>query len=60
MGSKFNAYGCVDVKTSNLKILQRNVLKCVPHVQHDYFSSPNQYNYGFLALSQQLTEVIIA
>ena len=36
-----------NLKVENLtslfgKLRQRNVLKCVPHVQHDYFSSFNQ------------------
>ena len=28
----------------------KNVLKCVPHVQHDYLSSSNQSSHCFLAL----------
>jgi len=27
------------------------ILKCVPHVQHDYFSSVNQSDHCFLASS---------
>ena len=30
------------------------MLKCVPRVQHDYFSSFNQSNHCFLALSLPL------
>ena len=51
----------VVVKTLNLEISRRHlakcaemkriVLKCVPHVQHDYFSSFNQLYHCFLALS---------
>ena len=33
------------------KLRQRIVLKCVPHVQHDYFSSFNQSHHCFLASS---------
>ena len=49
----------VVVKTLSLEISryrlrrlrQRILLKCVPHVQHDYFSSFNQSEHCFLALS---------
>ena len=55
-------YCCLHVgaKTLNLEISrchladyvrQRIVLKCVPHVQHDYFSSFNQSDHRFLAPS---------
>ena len=45
----------VVVRTSNMKQLrQRIVLKCVPHVQHDYFSSFNQSNNWFVAFSLPL------
>ena len=33
------------------RLLQRIVLKCVQHVQHDYFSSFNQSKHCFLVLS---------
>ena len=50
------------VKTLNLEIFtlafsklsQRILLKCVPHVQHDYFSSFNQSGHCFLASSLPL------
>ena len=53
----------VVVKTLNLEIsrchladyVKRIQLKCVPHVQHDYFSSFNQSDQCFLASSLQLT-----
>ena len=31
------------------RLRQRNVLKCVPHGQHDYFSSFNQWDHCVLA-----------
>ena len=36
------------------RLRQTIVLKCVPHVQHDYFSSSNQSDHCFLALSLPL------
>ena len=36
------------------RLRQRIVLKCVPHVQHDYFSSFNQSDHCFLASSLPL------
>ena len=33
------------------RLRQGIVLKCVPHVQHDYFSSVNQSDHCFLASS---------
>ena len=36
------------------RLRQRIVLKCVPHVQHDYFSSFNQSDHCFSALSLPL------
>ena len=37
--------------SSSGRLRQRNWLKCVPHVQHDYFSSSNQSDHCFLASS---------
>ena len=39
------------VRTSDMKILGRRASKGVPHVQHGYFSSFNQSNHWFVALS---------
>ena len=36
------------------RLRQRIVIKCVPRVQHDYFSSFNQSDHCFLALSLPL------
>ena len=36
------------------RLRQRILLKCVPHVQHDYFSSFNQSEHCFLASSLPL------
>ena len=33
------------------RLCQRNVLKCVPHMQHGYFSSFNQSYHSFLTMS---------
>ena len=38
---------------------QRIVLKCVPHVQHDYFSSFNQSDHCFLASSLPLPSSLL-
>ena len=35
------------------------MLKCVPHVQHDYFSSFNQSDHCFLALSLPLPSSLV-
>ena len=35
------------------------VLKCVPHVQHDYFSSSTQSHHRFLELSLPLTSSLL-
>ena len=41
--------------TSSFARLRQNIApKSVPHMQHDYFSSFNQSNHGFLALSLTL------
>ena len=56
---------CVVVRTSNMKISRRRLAdystlrqniatKSVPHGQHDYFSSFNQSNHLFVALSLRL------
>ena len=39
---------------SFVRLRQRILLKCVPHVQHDYFSSFNQSDRCFLASSLPL------
>ena len=57
----------VVVKTLNLDIVtflfgrlrQRIVLKCVPHVQHDYFSAFNQSDHRFLASSLPLPSSLL-
>ena len=36
------------------RLRQRILLKCVPHVQHDYFSPLNQSDHCFLASSRPL------
>ena len=40
--------------TSFGRLRQRILLKCVLHVQHDYFSSCNQSDHCFLAFSSPL------
>ena len=54
----------VVAKTFNLKvsfsrIRQRIVLKCVPHVQHDYFLSSNQSDLCSLASSLPLPSPLL-
>ena len=51
-------FNVVDVKDGNFYVVvwqtttkNATVLKYVPHVQHDYFSSFNQSDHCFLALS---------
>ena len=45
----------VVVRISKMKISRQNIApKSVPHVQHDYFSSFNQSNHSFVALSLPL------
>jgi len=39
-------------------IRKRNVLKCVPQVQHDYFSPFNQSDHCFLTLSLPLKSLL--
>ena len=39
--------------------LRQNVLKCVPHAQHDYFSSFNQSDHYFLASSLPLPSSLL-
>jgi len=41
------------------RLRQKILLKCVSHVQHDYFSSFNLSDYSFLALSLPLSSVLI-
>lgn len=41
------------------RLRQKILLKCVSHVQHDYFSSFNLSDYSFLALSLPLLSVLI-
>ena len=41
------------------RLRQRIVLKCVLHVQHDYFSSFNQSDHCFLASSSPLTSSLL-
>ena len=41
------------------RLRQRIVLKCVPHVQHDYFSSFNQSDNCFLASSLPLPSSLL-
>ena len=41
------------------RLRQRIVLKCVPHVQHDYFSSFNQLDHCFLASSLPLPSTLL-
>ena len=41
------------------RLRQRIVLKCVPHVQHDYFSSFNQLDHCFLASSLSLPSTLL-
>ena len=41
------------------RLRQRIVLKCLPHVQHDYFSSFNQSDHCFLASSLLLTSSLL-
>ena len=41
------------------RLRQTIVLKCVPHVQHDYFSSSNQSDHCFLALSLSLPSSLL-
>ena len=42
------------------RIRQRIVLKCVPHVQHDYSFSFNQSDHCFLALSLPLPSFLLS
>ena len=51
---------CQNLKYENLtssfgRLRQNMAPKSVPHVQHDYFSSFNQSNHWFVALSLTLT-----
>ena len=55
-----------DLKFANFtlpfrRLRQRNTLKCVPHVQHDYFSSFNQSDLCLLTipLSSSLLKLAI-
>ena len=48
----------INVTLSFGRLRQRIVLKCVPHVQHDYFSSFNQ-SHRFLALSLPLPSSLL-
>ena len=41
------------------RLRQRIGLKCVPHVQHDYFSSFNQSEHCFLASSLPLPSSLL-
>ena len=41
------------------RLRQRIVLKCVPHIQGDYFSSFNQSNHCFLASSLPLPSSLL-
>ena len=41
------------------RLRQRIPLKCVPHVQHDYFSSFNQSDHCFLSLSMSLPSSLL-
>ena len=41
------------------RLRQRIELMCVPHVQHDYFSSFNQSDYCFLASSLPLPSSLL-
>ena len=41
------------------RLRQRIELKCVPHVQHDYFPSFNQSDHCFLALSLPLPSSLL-
>ena len=41
------------------RIRQRILLKCVPHVQHDYFSSFIQSDLCFLAFSLSLPSLFL-
>ena len=41
------------------RLRQRVLLKCVPHVQHDYFSSFNQSDHCFLVLSFPLASSLL-
>jgi len=41
------------------RLRQRIVLKCVPHVQHDYFSSFNQSDHCFLTSSLPLLSSLL-
>ena len=43
-------YTFVDEDCKNARIRQRILLKCVSHVQHDYFSSFNQSDHCFLGI----------
>ena len=48
----------INVTLSFGRLRQRILLKCVPHVQHDYFSSFNQ-SHRFLALSLPLPSSLL-
>ena len=41
------------------RLRQTIVLKCVPHVQHDYFSLSNQSDHCFLALPLPLPSSLL-
>ena len=41
------------------RICQRIVLKCVPHVQHDYFSSFNQSGHCYLTASLSMPSSLL-
>ena len=41
------------------RLRHRIPLKCVPHVQHDYFSSFNQSDHCFLPLSMPLSSSLL-
>ena len=41
------------------RLRQRIMFKCVPHEQHDYFSSCNQSDHCFLASSLHKLSVVI-
>ena len=41
------------------RLRRRVVLKCVPHVQHDYFSSINQSDHCFVASSLMLPSSLL-
>ena len=51
-----SSHCCQNLKYENFtssfgRLRQKIAPKCVPHVQHDYFSSFNQWNHWFVALS---------